>query len=153
MILTSVSVVLQKVGPTLHCSRLVYLQSYMKQELRDTGLDQCINSPTKSRTYDLLVSSSVLIVLVLSSVSTVLQKVGLTIHWSRLVYRQSYKKKDLRYTGLDQCINSPTKKQDLRYTGLDQCIDSPTKSRTYDTLFQTKVSIVLHNVGLGIHWS
>ena len=144
MILTSVSVVLQKVGPTLHCSRQVYLQSYIKQKLRDTGLDQCINSPTKSRTYDLLVPGSVLIVP---------QKVGLTIHWSRLVYRQSYKKKDLRYTGLDQCINSPTKKQDLRYTGLDQCIDNPTKSRTYDTLFQTKVSIVLHNVGLGIHWS
>ena len=38
----------------------------------------------------------------------VLQKVGLMTHWSRLLYRQSYKKQDLRYTSLDYCIDSST---------------------------------------------
>ena len=126
LILTSALIVLQKVGPTIHCSRLLYRQSYIKWDLRYTGLDQCIDSPTYSRTYDTLVSTRV---------SIVLHKVGLMMHWPRLVYRQPYKK------------------QDLRYTALDQCIDSPTKSRTYDTLFSTSVSIVLNRVGLTTHWS
>ena len=102
--------------------------------------DQCINSPTKNRNYDTLV---------LTTVSIVVRKVGLTIHQSLLVYRCSYKKQDLRCTGFDQCINSPTKsrtkvtpvtgvsiilhKVGLRYTSFDQCIDRPIKSRTYDT--------------------
>ena len=38
----------------------------------------------------------------------VLQKVGLTTHCFRLMYRYSYKKQDLRYTGLDKCIDSLT---------------------------------------------
>ena len=45
------------------------------------------------------------------------------------------------------------KKQDLRYSGLDQCIDSPTKSRTFDTLVLTSTSIFLQNVGLLTHSS
>ena len=128
LILTSALIVLKKVGSTIHCSRLLYRQSYIKWDLRYTGLDQCIDSPTYRRTYDTLVSTRV---------SIVLHKVGLMMHWPRLVYRQPYKK------------------QDLRYAALDQCIDSPTKSRTYDTdtLVSTSVSIVLYRVGLTTHWS
>ena len=116
LILTSALILLQKVEPTTHSSQLVYRYSYIKLDLRCTGLDQCIDSPTKRKTYDTLV---------LATVSIVLRKVGLTIHWSRPMYRLSYKK------------------QDLRYTDLDYCIDSPTQSRTYDTLVSTSVSIVL----------
>ena len=49
-----------------------------EQDLRYTGLDQFINIPTKSRTNDTLN---------LISVSIALQKVELTAHWFRLVYR------------------------------------------------------------------
>ena len=105
----------------IHWSRLIYQWSYIKQDLRYTVLNQCFNFPTKRRTYDTLVFTSVLIDL---------HKVGFTIHWSRLTYRQSYKK------------------QDSRYAGLDHCIDSPTSSRTYHTLVSTNVSIVLNNIKL-----
>ena len=124
LVSTRVSIFLQKVGLTIHWSRLVYRQSYKKQDFRYAGLDQYIDSPTKSRTYDTLVSTSV---------SIILQKVGLTIHWSQLVYPYSYKN------------------QDLRYTRLIWCIDSPSKSKTYDTLISTSVSIVLQKAGLTIH--
>ena len=56
--------------------------------------------------------------LVLTTVSIVLHKVGLTTHLSRLVYRLSYKKKNLRYTGLDHGIDSPTGEYDQRFVGL-----------------------------------
>ena len=91
LILTSVLMVLQKTGLTTHWSQLVCRQSYIKQDLKHTGLDYCINIPTKSRTNDTLVSFSV---------SVFPQKVGLTTHWPRLVYQQSYKKQDLRNVGL-----------------------------------------------------
>ena len=53
----------------------------------------------KSRTYDTLV---------LTRVSIALQKVGLLIRWTRLVYRFSYKKLVLRCTALEHRIDSPT---------------------------------------------
>ena len=40
------------------------------------------------------------------------------IHWSRLVYEQSYKQQDLQYTGPCHHINSPTVEQDQRFVGL-----------------------------------
>ena len=55
-------------------------------------------------------------------------------HRSQIVYQQSYKK------------------QDLQYTGLAQCIDSPLKSRTNNTLVSTSVLIVLQKVRLMTHW-
>ena len=88
---------------------------------------------TDSRNNDTLISTSV---------SIVLRKVGLTIHWYWPPYRQSYIKQDLRYTGFDYRIDSPT------YTGLDHRIDGPTQSRTYNTLISTSVSIVLHKQDL-----
>ena len=91
LLLTSALIVLQRVGTTTHCFRLMYRQSYIKQDLRYTGLDQCIDCPTKSRTYATLVSASV---------SIVLEKQG------------------LRYNGLDHCIDIPTAQQDQRFVGL-----------------------------------
>ena len=44
----------------------------------------------------------------LNGASVVKQKIGLTIRWSQLVYRLSYKKWDLRYTGIAHCVHSPT---------------------------------------------
>ena len=142
LVSTGVSIALQKVGLTTHWSRLVHRQSYKKQDLQYFGLDQCLDGPTKRRTYTGLnqcihipTKIRTYDTLVSSGVSIVLQKVRLTIHWSRLVYRQSYKK------------------QDLQYTDLDQCIDSPTKRKTYDTLVLTIILIVLYKVGLTIHSS
>ena len=93
----------------IHWSRLVYRQSYIKQDLRYTSFDQCIDCPAKSRTYDTLV---------LTTVSIVLHKVGLTMHLSRLVYRLSYKKQGLRYTGLNHRMDSPIGEEDQRFVGL-----------------------------------
>ena len=109
LVSTTVSIVLHKVGFAIQWSRLVNQYSYKKQDLRYTGLGQCIVSPTKSTTYDTLV---------LTTVSIVLHKVGLTTHRSRLVYRQFYKQQVLRYTGLDHRIDSSTVEQDQRFVGL-----------------------------------
>ena len=114
----------------IHWSRLVYRLSYIKQDCQYTGLDQCIDCPTQNRIVDTLVSTSLdqcidcptksrtYDTLVLTTVSIVLNKVGFTIHWSRLVHRLAHKKQDLPYTGLDRRFDSPTGEQDQRFVGL-----------------------------------
>ena len=105
--------------------------SCKKQDYQCTGFDQCIDSAIKCRTNDTILLNGAFTgsrsddTVVLTSVSIVLQKVGLIIYWCRIVYQQSYKK------------------QDLIYTCLYWCIDIPTKSRTNDTLFLTTVLTVV----------
>ena len=61
----------------MYSDRFIYIQKLRKTCIMVikyyNGLDHLIDSPTKCRTYDTLISTSV---------SIFLQKVGLMIHWS-----------------------------------------------------------------------
>ena len=110
-----------------------------------------------------------------TSVSIVLQKVGLTTHWSRLVYQQSYKIQVLRYTILDHRTGSPAVEQDhrtgspaveqdQRYTILDHRTGSPAVEqdqldhRTGSPAVEQDqrfvgllVGLLIHSVGLQVY--
>ena len=128
--------------------------------MRYTDFDHSIDTHTESRSYDILVSTSVLIVLhkivilinsptksrtyntqFLTSVSIVLHRVGLTTHWSQLVYQQSYKMQDLRYNGLDHRVDIPIVEQNQRFVELKS-----TKIVQQD--FQDYRFLVLSHVGI-----
>ena len=94
----------------LNCSSwLVNPWSHINQGLGYTGLDQSIDSSTKSRTKDTLF---------LTSVTILLQQEGVVTHCSRLVYQESYKMQDFQDNGLDRHIDSPTIEQDQWFVGL-----------------------------------
>ena len=94
-----------------------------------------------------LLKSSIIDMVVKSSVLLVLHFVGLSIHLSRAVCHYSYCLQEYKYTSKKQCIVGPTFCRSIAKL-VDQCVISSIFCRTINTLVETSLSLILFFVGL-----